>query len=526
MSLRPPPGTATAPSTRRRRLAGALAAAPALLAGCATPPPRPPRAGDDTQALYRVVNRLSWGASDGELAQAAALGRAGYVRAQLAASAPDALPPAAQAQVDALAIRRRPLAELVADAEALRKSADAAVGEDARKAAQQAYQQELSRLAREAAARHLLRALYSRQQLREQMTWFWFNHFNVHQYKSNLRAMVGDYEEQALRPHALGGLRPMLGAVARHPAMLRYLDNEQNAAGRGNENYARELLELHTLGIDGGYSQRDVQELARVLSGHGLNLGPPDGRPRLGREHEALDERRGLYEFNPARHDFGDKLLLGRTIRGRGAAELDEVLDLLVAHPSTARFVCRKLAVFLLADDPPAPLVGRMAQAFGSGGGIGPALQVLVAAPEFGAAGAKFKDPMRFVVSAARAAYDERVVLNTLPLQNWLNRLGEGLYNRSTPDGYPMTAEAWNGSGQLAARFEVARAIGGGSAGLFKPEDPTQPEQRAFPQLARAAYYQAVQPTLRDQTRLALEGAGSAPEWNALYLASPEFMVR
>jgi len=155
--------------------------------------------------------------------------------------------------------------------EKLRKDADALTLDDAKKTAQQAYQQELSRLQREAATRHLLRALYSPHQVQEQMTWFWLNHFSVHQGKGNVRAMLGDYEENAIRAHALGNFRDLLGAVASHPAMLRYLDNDQNAAGRINENFARELLELHTLGVNGGYVQRDVQELARVLTGHGIN---------------------------------------------------------------------------------------------------------------------------------------------------------------------------------------------------------------------------------------------------------------
>src|SRR5262249_27462869 len=134
------------------------------------------------------------------------------------------------------------------------------------------YQQELGRLAREAATRSMLRALYSPWQLREQMTWFWMNHFSVFGGKAEVRALVADYEEHAIRPYALGRFRDLLGATARHPAMLRYLDNAQNARARLNENYARELMELHTLGVDGGYKQADVQELARVLTGHGVNL--------------------------------------------------------------------------------------------------------------------------------------------------------------------------------------------------------------------------------------------------------------
>ncbi|NVO06771.1 MAG: DUF1800 domain-containing protein, partial [Rhodoferax sp.] len=255
----------------------------------------------------------------------------------------------------------------------------------AKKAARQAYQQELNRLQREAATRHLLRALYSPAQVQEQMTWFWMNHFSVHQGKSNLRAMLGDYEDSAVRAHALGKFRDLLGAVATHPAMLRYLDNDQNAAGRINENFARELMELHTLGVDGGYSQRDVQELARVLTGVGVRVASGDAGVK--KELQAYYVHRGLFEFNPARHDFGDKQLLGQPLKGRGMDEVDAALDRLAAHPATARFISRKLALYWLNDTPPAALVERMAQRFASSqGDIASTLETLFNAPEFATA--------------------------------------------------------------------------------------------------------------------------------------------
>ncbi|MBL8483957.1 MAG: DUF1800 domain-containing protein [Rhodocyclaceae bacterium] len=501
----------------RRRVLRAVAGMPALwLAGLA-----PARA---ALPSYRLVDRLSWGVSDAELALATRLGSAGYIALQLDAQAGAELPAEAEAQLAACSSLRQPLLETLVAVEAQRKAAEAVADEEGRNVARDAYTRELNRRVREAAARHLLRALYSRAQLREQMTWFWFNHFSVFQYKSYIRAMLADYEESALRPHALGSFRAMLGAVAQHPAMLRFLDNELNLAGRGNENYARELLELHTLGVDGGYGQRDVQELARVLTGHGINLGEP---PALKPDLQPLYVRRGAYEFNPARHDFGDKQILGRTIRGRGAAELDEVLDLLAAHPASARFVCRRIATWMVADQPPAALVERMATAF-AGGDIRAALEVLVQDPVFAEGPDKFKDPAHFVLSALRAAYDRRVVLDTAPIQGWLSRLGEGLYNRASPDGYPLVSEAWNGSGQLAARFEVARAIGRDGAGLFKAAENMAPAQAAgFPQLARASYYDArAQARMRAQTRRALESAQTTQDWNALYLSSPEFMMR
>lgn len=523
---------AARPDRSRRAFVHGLTLATAspslLLTACATTGRDGPVPSDPASA-YRFANRISWGATDAELQRVRQMGASAYIDEQLRAAAGNTLPAAAQAQIDVLRIQTTSLQTLVWETEATRKSADAVGTEEGRKAAQQAYQQELNKLAREAASRHLLRALYSPNQLQEQMTWFWFNHFNVHQYKSNVRAMLGDYEQRAIRPHALGRFRDLLGAVAHHPAMLRYLDNEQNAAGRVNENYARELLELHTLGVDGGYTQRDVQELAGVLSGHGVNL--TDNTPKLKPEQAAQYVRDGIYEFHPGRHDFGNKNLLSLSIRGRGAAELDEVLDALAVHPSTARFVSRKLAQQLLADEPPARVVDAMVSAWGrSQGQIAAVLGVLLRAPEFSAAPtpstpAKFKDPMHFVVSAVRACYGERTVLNTGPMQNWLNRMGQGLYNRQTPDGYPSNLASWSSSGQMSTRFEIARSLGSGSAGLFKTDDPMAPrEQPAFPQLSKPIYYDVVRPQLAVSTRDALDNAASPQDWSSLYLSSPEFM--
>lgn len=516
--------------TRRQTLlslSATLAGTSCLLTACARLPApaqanghagvndRPGSLSLDNPALYRLVNRLSWGASDAELNLAHQIGPGPYIAQQTAETAPAPLPPASQSQIDGLTITQKPLITILSDLEDMRQADD-----------KQPYQKELTRLAREAASRHVLRALYSPQQLREHMVWFWFNHFNVHQYKSDIRAMLGDYEDQALRPHALGRFRDILGAVAHHPAMLRYLDNDQNAANHINENYARELLELHTLSVDGGYTQRDVQELARVLTGHGVRH--TDKIPKLRRELAGLYVHDGAYEFNPARHDFGDKALLGLTIKGRGAGELDEVLDKLATHPATARFVCGKIARFMLSDQPPAALVKRMSATFiSTQGHIGETLKTLLYAPEFTQAEpGKFKDPMHYVLSAVRAAYDDKVILNTQPVLNWLNRLGEGLYNRQTPDGYPQTEDAWSSSGQMTIRFDIARAIGNNNGGLFKTDDGSRAEQAGFPQLARASYYQFTRAMLRADTRQALDNTASPQDWNTLYLSAPEFMYR
>ena len=519
-------GMTLLPLPFRARTGVSLALLVAALAGCAPVPTVSPGMGQATDAQrYGLLNRLTWGANTSSAQAMAQMGLPAWLHQQLQPR--DAvLPEPARASISAMTIHQTGLTDLVLKMEKQRKDADALKDDTEKKAAQQAYQSELTRLSREAATRHLLRALYSPTQVQEQMAWFWLNHFNVHLYKHNLRAMLGDYEDSALRTHALGRFRDLLGAVTYHPAMLRYLDNEQNAAGRVNENFARELMELHTLGVDGGYAQKDVQELARVLTGLGVNLTPD--MPTVRKELSRLYVRRGLFEFNPQRHDSAPKTLLGKTVAGEGLAEVEFALDTLARHPATARHVCRKLATFWLSDTPPQALVDRMAATWkATDGQIAKVLETLFSAPEFVTAPAtKFKDPMRYVVSSVRLAYDDKVVLNVGPMLNWINRMGEPLYGRQTPDGYPMVASGWDSAGQLSTRFEIAKAIGSGSAGLFKTDGPQPSEKPAFPQLANALYFQAIQGTLGPATRAALEQAASPQEWNTFLLASPEFMRR
>jgi len=473
-----------------------------------------------------LLNRVTWGANAADAAELGALGPERWLQRQLHPSPADRLPPAAQAQIDAVPISHTPLPTLVAELDAQNKAANLITDPDQKKAAQTAYQQAMTAFARQAATHEILRDLYSPDQLEEQMTWFWFNHFNVHEYKANLRVMVGDYEETAIRPHALGRFRDLLEATLRHPAMLRYLDNADNAAGHINENYAREIMELHTMGVGSGYTQKDVQELARILTGVGIDANPAD--PKLKPDHAADFVRDGLFEFNPNRHDYGDKIFLGHIIKGRGFGEVDEALDLIARSPATASHVSRELAVYFVADNPPPALVARMAATFRrSDGDIAAVLAAMFHSPEFKASlGGKFKDPAHYAISAVRMAYDGRVILNTGPIQNWLGRLAEGLYNHETPDGYPMTQAAWDGPGQMALRFEIARQIGSGGAGLFKSDQPGATDQPGFPTLQNALYFGGLADTLGGRTQGALAQAASPQEWNALFLSSPEFMHR
>ncbi|MGB8131170.1 MAG: DUF1800 domain-containing protein [Candidatus Angelobacter sp.] len=330
----------------------------------------------------------------------------------------------------------------------------------------------------ELAEAKLLRAIYSNRQLDEVMTDFWFNHFNVFIGKGPDRYMVSAYERDVIRPHALGKFKDILAATAKSPAMLFYLDNwqsvgpnselalygPQRAGRRGrfarprpkaknrpsglNENYAREIMELHTLGVDGGYTQKDVTELAKVLTGWTIE------KPQLG----------GGFKFNERAHEPGNKYILGRKISEHGEKEGEEMLDVLAHQPSTAKFISRKLAMRFVSDNPPQALVDRMAEIFlKKDGDIREVLRTMFHSPEFWAADAyraKMKTPFEFVASAARASGSD--IQNALPLVATLNRMGMPLYAMQPPTGYSMKAEAWVNSSALLNRMNFALQLASG----------------------------------------------------------------
>lgn len=475
-----------------------------------------------------LIDRLSWGVNASTADQVHRVGVAAWLQQQLHPAAEPPLPAPVSALIEAMPDAHGVTPAILLALQEQAKEANQIPDEEQRKAAKQAQQQMMTERAKQAAARSILRALYAPDQLRERMSWFWMNHFNVHQYKADLRLLVGDYEDRAIRPYALGKFGDLLRATLRHPAMLRYLDNAGNAVGHVNENYAREIMELHTMGVGSGYTQADVEALAKILTGVGIDLKPDD--PKLKPELRPLLVRDGAFEFNPARHDMSEKTFLGHVIPGSGYAEVEQALDLIVHNPATAQFVSRKIALYFVSDSPPPALIARMAKAFtASDGDISAVLTAMVQSPEFDAAlksGDRFKDPVNYVYSAVRLAYDDKVIANTAPIQNWLNRLGEGLYNRQTPDGYALTSESWSGPGQMMLRFEIARQIGSGSAGLFKPEGPDAKDRPAFPLVQNALYFNGLRQTLSTTTRGALDKAISPQDWNTLYLSSPEFMYR
>jgi uncharacterized protein (DUF1800 family) len=299
----------------------------------------------------------------------------------------------------------------------------------------------------------LLRAIYSHRQLEELLADFWFNHFNVFLNKGADHYLVTAYERDVIRQRVLGKFRDLLEATAKSPAMLFYLDNWQSVAAnapsgraprRGlNENYARELMELHTLGVDGGYTQKDVTEVARCFTGWTI------ARPQLG----------GGFVFNRRLHDQGEKVVLGVKIpAGGGIEDGEKVLDILSRHPSTAHFISRKLAERFVAGHPPESLVERMAKTFlGTDGDLRAVMKTMLDSKEFwsrGAYGSKIKSPLEFVASAVRAANGE--VSFALALSNQVAQIGEPLYRKLEPTGYPDASAEWLNTAGLLARMNFA----------------------------------------------------------------------
>ncbi len=300
----------------------------------------------------------------------------------------------------------------------------------------------------------LYRAIYSNRQLQEVLTDFWYNHFNVFIDKGADRYLATEYEQKVIRPRVMGNFKDLLIETAKSPAMLFYLDNWQSVGAtpqqrrrgpaRGlNENYGRELLELHTLGVDGGYTQKDVTEVARCFTG--WTIRDP--------------QRGGSFEFNPRLHDNGEKTVLGVTIPAGGGMEDGlKVIDILAHHPSTARFISRKLAQRFVADDPPASLVDRMANTFRkTSGDIRAVLKTMFDSKEFWSTGAfhsKMKSPFEMVVSAVRASGADVEYAQGLVQQVAL--LGQPLYRKLEPTGYSNSGREWMNSAGLLARMNFA----------------------------------------------------------------------
>ncbi len=377
-------------------------------------------------------------------------------------------------------------------------------------------------------AAKLIRVVESERQLLEVMTDFWFNHFNVFIGKGQVRNLVTEYERETIRPNALGQFRELLGAVAHAPAMQVYLDNSQSfgpesqigrRSGRGlNENYARELLELHTLGVDGGYRQTDVTEAARVLTG----WTPAVFRFARGARRPAF--------LAPA-HDQGEKTVLGRRFEPDGEQEGEALLDMLAAHPSTARFLATKLVRRFVADDPPEKLVSRVAKTYQkTDGDIREMLRTIFYSKEFWSEDAyrsKAKKPLELLASTIRAlGADFTPSRQTVGL---LGRMGEAPYLCQPPTGYDDVAEAWLGSDQLVLRWNFALgAVVGRMPGVEADRDVLQAtgsRQERVELYAERFLHQEPSDELRARLLAASEAVPS-PALAALVLGSPEFQRR
>jgi uncharacterized protein (DUF1800 family) len=450
------------------------------------------------EQAYHVLNRLAFGPRPGDVDQVLAMGVDRWVDQQLR---PERIPDrGAEQLLRAFPDLRRSPSELLRDypprsAQQLqaRLRADSTLtpadSMELRREAQRNRE-----FVNDLIAAKVARAVMSERQLAEVMTDFWENHFNVFIGKGQLRYYLPEYSERVIRPHALGQFRELLGAVAKSPAMLLYLDNAQSVADSGqptlggqrgggrlrqavinrrvqrmdsaqraaveqlqqrrprglNENYARELLELHTLGVDGGYTQQDVIDVARALTGWGMNP------PRQGGDG---------FVFRAAAHDAGPKTVLGHRLRaGRGIEDGEEVLDIVSRHPSTAMFISRKLAIRFVHDDPPQDLVERAAATFTrTNGDIREVLRVILTSREFYARSAyraKVKSPFEVTVSALRALGAQG---DTTPFSAGLvGRLGQPLYGHQAPNGWPETGAAWINTGAILNRINLGILVASG----------------------------------------------------------------
>ena len=486
----------------------AVSPAPVDVRGLAVPDAAMIAAREQTadQQVLHALNRLGFGPRPGDVAQVRTIGVDRWIAAQLdPARVPDAAGDAVTALYRTQGLTLPALLDEYPPNPVIRRLARQAMagGRDSVRVTREdsVEYREMRRRAQlvgqELVSARVARAVVSERQLQEVLTDFWLNHFSIHAGKSaSMRHFLVAYERDAIRPNVLGRFRTLLGAVAHSPAMLFYLDNHQSAADslqprlvsprrvqaarrrsatrapqlaglsatqrdtllaraqqrrRGlNENYARELLELHTLGVDGGYTQRDVTEAARLLTGWSIQQ----------------PNERASFQFNPAQHDAGAKVVMGTSFAaGQGLAEGERLLDLLARHPATATFIARKLAQRFVSDTPPAALVARAAATFRrTDGDLRDVVRTIVTSEEFFAAAAwraKVKSPFEVVVSALRAM-DARAD-STPRSAAIVARLGQGIYQHQAPNGWPETGDGWINTGAILGRVNFGVALANGA---------------------------------------------------------------
>jgi uncharacterized protein (DUF1800 family) len=436
---------------------------------------------NEDEAILHALNRLGFGPRPGQVEQIKKTGLENWIQEQLhPENIADPVVDARLAQFPALGLSAAALLDEYPPQEIAAKRLGMKV-EDYQKRLQDQSKQpgamnplpfkDPNEIVNDVMQAKMIRAVYSERQLTEQLSDFWFNHFNIFVYKDTDRWYLIPYERDSIRPHVLGKFRDLLEATAKSPAMLLYLDNSSSAdphafdrlrqhpvharpgeklpplgGKRGlNENYGRELMELHTLGVDGGYKQEDVIAVARAFTGWTI---------------ESPRENPAFY-FDARIHDPDPKRVLGKNIKAGGIKDGEQVLDLLVKNQHTARHISQQLAEHFVSDEPPPALVARMAKTFEkSKGDIRAVMTTMIYSPEFwsrAAFRAKVKTPFELVASTARALGAD--VDQPLQLAQWVSRIGEPLYQCLTPNGYSDKAAAWVSTGALLNRVNFAVAL-------------------------------------------------------------------
>jgi len=436
---------------------------------------------NEQQAILHALNRLGYGPRPGDVERIQKIGLENWIQAQLhPENVRDPVVDARLAEYPALDMTSGELLEKYPPYDVAAKRLGVSVEELLKRLKQASKQSQRmnsmpigdqNEVVDNLMASKIIRAVYGERQLAERLDDFWFNHFNIFIYKDLERWYAIPYERDAIRANVLGKFRNLLEATANSPAMLFYLDNSSSADPnafarlrhrpaatrsavklppvgykRGlNENYGRELMELHTLGVDGGYSQQDVIDVARAFTG--WTIASP-------REHPA-------FYFDDRIHDPDPKRVLGKKIKAGGIKDAEQVLDLLVKSPHTAHFISLELAQYFVSDNPPETLVARMAKTFKkSKGDIRAVMTAMIYSPEFwsrAAMEAKVKTPFDLVISASRAAGAD--VDQPMQLAQWIGRIGEPLYQCLTPNGYSDKASAWVSTGALLNRMNFAVAL-------------------------------------------------------------------
>ncbi|MGZ5492796.1 MAG: DUF1800 domain-containing protein [Thermoanaerobaculia bacterium] len=396
----------------------------------------------ERQRALHALNRLGFGARPGDVDRVLTIGVDKWIDQQLH---PDSIPDRA---VDARLQQYSTLT--MSDAEMIQKYYRPIV--EARREqtkdpqAMQMLRKDAQQVLGDLVSQRIVRAAESDRQLNEVMVDFWMNHFNVFAGKGIDRFLLTSYERDVIRPHIWGNFEDLLMATAKSPAMLFYLDNARSRRGAINENYAREIMELHTLGVDGGYTQKDVTELARVLTGWSIS------RPEQG----------GAFVFRRMLHDDASKTVLGvRLPEGGGIGEGERMIRFLAHQPATAHHIAYKLAQRLVADEPPASLVDRVAKRFlATNGDLRQSVKEIIDSPEFRDPKyyrAKVKSPFEYAISAVRAIDGQ--VVDARPIARELQKIGEPLYGAQPPTGYSDKAETWVNTGALLNRLNFALAL-------------------------------------------------------------------